>query len=493
MKFCHFLVKLLLLSGAVFFAAREGHAQTAGSTGSQQSDPCEMGRQASDFTGTAGDDILCGDDGSNTIRAGGGDDVVHAGASSDVIYGEAGGDELHGEAGNDNIRGGDGVDTLYGGEGNDTLYGGGGYDTLYGGEGNDFFFMSDFADNTFDGGPGNDCIIASFPFAPGGGIWEPLDRLFEINLANEWGSPFTGYPSGYSDGYGLNILTDIECAFGGYRRDWITGNDQDNILVGLGDADTIYGRDGDDVIEPGPGFGLPFFSSRPDTADGGAGSDILIVPGGTYHMPGWKKPYTDNYGKRGSGVGWATDTFDLENPPASLVNFEGLSAVSFYYGPRVSAVTFWGDENANSLTGARGDDLLVGRGGDDVLNGHEGDDILKGGKGDDVLRGGAGADTLKGGKGDDVLRGGAGADTLKGGKGSDTFVFVRGEGLDSIKDFRLKDDWISFKGFGGGTPTAEAGKISLGGIEVVEIMKGGSADNAKAQSIIRNNRYRLSD
>ena len=53
--------------------------------------------------------------------------------------------------------------------------------------------------------------------------------------------------------------------------------------------------------------------------------------------------------------------------------------------------------------------------------------------GDDSLDGGAGNDTLVGG--DDTLVGGAGTDQLTGGTGDDTFVFVAGDGVDTITDF----------------------------------------------------------
>jgi len=54
------------------------------------------------LVGTAGDDVLCGDDRSNTINGAGGDDIV---------LGEGGSDALSGALGRDTLNGGPGIDT----------------------------------------------------------------------------------------------------------------------------------------------------------------------------------------------------------------------------------------------------------------------------------------------------------------------------------------------------------------------------------------------
>ena len=69
------------------------------------------------------------------------------------------------------------------------------------------------------------------------------------------------------------------------------------------------------------------------------------------------------------------------------------------------------------------------------------------------ITGGPGNDNLIGGPGDDALIGGLGADTLTGGVGRDHFVYQSAaERGDTIKDFALEDDSLSFSaaGFGGG-------------------------------------------
>ncbi|MFY9326531.1 MAG: hypothetical protein WAO76_00690, partial [Georgfuchsia sp.] len=79
----------------------------------------------------------------------------------------------------------------------------------------------------------------------------------------------------------------------------------------------------------------------------------------------------------------------------------------------------------------------------DVAIGGIKNDILSAGAGSDVLIGGAGADTLNSGDGNDTLIGGQGSDTLQGGTGNDTYLFVSGDGYDTIED-RSGTDIIRF-------------------------------------------------
>ena len=91
------------------------------------------------LNGSSGDDVICGDDDNNIIKALGGEDVVRArggnddvdgGEHDDEIYGEAGDDVLDGDEGEDIIDGGPGNDVLTGGEDDDELIGGDGIDTV---------------------------------------------------------------------------------------------------------------------------------------------------------------------------------------------------------------------------------------------------------------------------------------------------------------------------------------------------------------------------
>ncbi len=97
------------------------------------------------------------------------------------------------------------------------------------------------------------------------------------------------------------------------------------------------------------------------------------------------------------------------------------------------------------ITGTNGADVLVGGIGDNTLHGLGGNDVLDGKGGNDTLNGGNGSDSLQGGSGNDSLNGGGGKDVLVGGSGRDTFVFAAalGSGVDSVRDFNVKDDTFS--------------------------------------------------
>jgi VCBS repeat-containing protein len=104
-----------------------------------------------------------------------------------------------------------------------------------------------------------------------------------------------------------------------------------------------------------------------------------------------------------------------------------------------------GTNSANILFGTGGVDLINARGGadfifaeggDDIVNAGDGNDFVFGGAGKDILRGEAGQDSLSGDNGDDTLIGGRGNDLLYGGQGNDTFVFQRGDGRDTVFDFK---------------------------------------------------------
>ena len=112
-----------------------------------------------------------------------------------------------------------------------------------------------------------------------------------------------------------------------------------------------------------------------------------------------------------------------------------------------------GSELDDTLTGGNLADSLSGGGGNDSLDGGDWNDTLLGGGGNDTLLGGDGNDILDGGGANDRLIGGLGNDTLTGGLGTDIFVYnTSNEGLDTIIDFNVSQDFIrvSSAGFGGG-------------------------------------------
>ena len=79
-------------------------------------------------------------------------------------------------------------------------------------------------------------------------------------------------------------------------------------------------------------------------------------------------------------------------------------------------------QQAGTLTGTAGDDVMLGTSSGETMDGLGGRDLICGGGGDDVIRGGGGNDTLVGGDGADSLYGQGGCDTLKGGSGNDLLL-----------------------------------------------------------------------
>ena len=80
------------------------------------------------FRGTAGRDVLNGDDEDDVILGFGGNDVLDGDSGNDTIRGGVGNDALDGDNGNDRLFGQGGADRLEGDFGNDTLLGGAGAD-----------------------------------------------------------------------------------------------------------------------------------------------------------------------------------------------------------------------------------------------------------------------------------------------------------------------------------------------------------------------------
>jgi|GEM_PF-2038581 len=75
--------------------------------------------------------------------------------------------------------------------------------------------------------------------------------------------------------------------------------------------------------------------------------------------------------------------------------------------------------------------------GSSALNGtgNELGNVITGNSGANVLTGNGGNDSLKAGAGTDTLDGGVGNDYLEGSTGNDLYLFGRGGGQDSIKDY----------------------------------------------------------
>lgn len=222
----------------------------------------------------------------------------------------------------DVFNGGDNADSLYGNDGNDRLHGGKGADALYGGSGNDTLY-GDAGNDTLLGGTGDDEI------------------------------------------------------YGGAGNDFISGMEGNDTLYGNSGADTLNGGDGNDTIYLGRSNANTNLENCKNFVTGGFGNDMIYAGYSDFDANGGNGfdivsfIYADKASDGPAGVltdlskgtfAWGDYIFS-----ATLKNIEGL------IGTKQNDL-FYGDKNANFLSGGLGDDDLYGRGGRDTLIGGEGND-----------------------------------------------------------------------------------------------------------------------
>jgi Ca2+-binding RTX toxin-like protein len=457
--------------------------------------------------GTAGDDVLVGDDASNVLDGGsGGTDTVSyadreaaegvAASLTTNTGGAKGGAEVDQYVGIDDLIGGAGDDTLTGDAspnklqglgGSDDLDGAGGADRLLpglgggsntGGTGTDVVSYEDVA-STVDivaslaggtatvagdtqtlatvenltGGPGDDTLIGDHAsnVLTGGAGTDTVSYADRIVGENVKASLATG-DGGQKGSAEQDDYVTIENLTGGAGDDELIGNDADNVLRGGSGDDQLGGNDGDDLLVPGLGAG--------------------------------------------SSTGGAHDT------AGDTVSYEGVAAnvtINLLAGTASAigiAQTLAEIENA---TGGSGDDTLIGNAADNVLDGAAGSDTVSyAGRAAAVVAslatgsGGAGAEVdtylrvehLTGGNGSDTLSGDTASNRLDGGaSGVDTVSYadrVAGQdivaSLESLTggdpDIPETDTFVAIRNLTGG-----AGEDTLTGDAAANRLDGGDGDD----------------
>jgi Ca2+-binding RTX toxin-like protein len=392
--------------------------------------------------GDAGDNVISGLDGNDSLRTGGGGDTLDGGAGDDLLRTGSGVDSLIGGDGFDRISfynldatqgvvadlrtqtiANDGygnaetmssieglgshtrfADLFYGDDGHNLFLAGGG-DSVYGFGGEDEFQLDD-APAIVDGGDGIDTLtqftLTRLKDANGDGVAEIQNghQGVAVNLATS---------RILNDGFGgIGRIYNVENVGGSLKADSLTGGGGDNQLWGFEGADLIAGGGGN------------------DTLDGGDGADILNGDGGDDSLVG-------GLGADSLDGGAGTDALD------------GGAGQDLLYG-QGGADSLLGGDGVDQLFGGAGQDVLSGGLGADLLDGGDGADTLNGDEGADVLIGGAGNDTLLGGDSIDQVTGGLGRDLLGGGAGADRFLFtalsdstVANSGRDTITDLANAD------------------------------------------------------
>ncbi|WP_143557956.1 calcium-binding protein, partial [Snodgrassella communis] len=216
---------------------------------------------------------ITGDDDDNVIVGWYGKDILSGGAGNDTLSGGDGDDILNGDDGDDILNGGNGNDILNGGAGNDTLNGGDGYDILHGGAGNDTLKGGDWHKDRyeFEAGHGQDVI-----YDQGNTSYQSHFNDVVFKGANLADAQFTRsgtdlvicaygeddsltlpdyFNNSYSRAFNL-VFDDQTISINEIKNNYtftITGDDDDNVIVGWYGKDILNGGAGNDTLSGGDG------------------------------------------------------------------------------------------------------------------------------------------------------------------------------------------------------------------------------------------------
>ncbi len=439
------------------------------------------------LTGSSYDDDLTGDGAANVISGGAGNDRLSGGLGTDTLAGGIGNDtyiydgvDTLTEAANEGIDtvevtanyallanfenltlggtaatgtgnthdnrivGNASVNTLTGNDGNDVLEGGAANDTLSGGNGND----------ALDGGIGNDSMT--------GGLGD--DTFIVDSTTDVVTEAGAGGTDTVKTGVTLTILAaNVEnLVLTGSATINATGNILDNVITGNEAANTLDGGAGNDTIDGAAGN---------DTFIAGAGNDVFVGGDGvdTLNLSGSHLDY--QFTDLGGGV---TEVKDLRgSSPDGTKKFAGIEKIVFLGDVAPSGGIISGTNDADSLAGDSGDNLILGLIGNDTITGDAGNDVLNGGLGKDSLTGGLGNDTYVVDQvGDTVLE--------LSGEGTDTVVasisYALGENFENL--LLIGPDSINATGnTDANTITGNAGDNLIDGGAGIDVMVGGKGND----------------
>ena len=130
-----------------------------------------------------------------------------------------------------------------------------------------------------------------------------------------------------------------------------------------------------------------------------------------------------------------------QNPSINKVYFEDGEELDYKEMANIANQITTGDDfiettnDNDEIDLLSGDDTVYTKSGQDTIHGNAGADTIYAGEGDDILYGDEGSDKLYGENGEDTLIGGTGDDYLNGGYGADTYLFHKGDGIDTIEEY----------------------------------------------------------
>lgn len=458
--------------------------------------------------------------------------ITHLGTlDADLLEGSAGDDVIRGLTGDDTISDSGGSNVITGGEGDDEIQLLNSDNIIHFGRGSgaDRLIFDPHSGSTYvqlgAGITSDDIEIHLVP--------SELEDLITITLigtgdvltvaAVRLNDPELGWEGGYqyeqeatlaeirfTDGTVITEQAILEMTFAASdpnapnRIEGTSGND---LLVGTSGNDLIIGQMGDDILKGKYGddvFLVEGTDQGVDRVNGGAGSDMISGGEGDDRIALSKLVANDSIeiidGREGHNTIVGTDAANTLD-----FTYTYIRNIAALHG-RAGNDKIFGSSEPDIIVGGEGDDFLKGGAGDDIfvvegsdqgidrIRGGDGFDTILGGAGDDSIgllsyrpkyaveridgglgtntivgtsarnvlnfsstellniaqiEGGGGNDLLSGSRADDVLVGGAGNDVLRGNRGNDVYRFGLGDGNDRIQNNdgdRSSFDELQFNG-----------------------------------------------
>ncbi|MGM9487718.1 calcium-binding protein [Ideonella sp. YS5] len=323
-----------------------------------------------------------------------------------------------------------GNDKLHGGQGNDDIDGLAGADTMAGRLGDDTFHVDNAGDVVRERiGEGMDTVVTTVDWTLGKQV-ENLVLSGSLADLNGTGNKLD------------NLITDN---YGENRIDGAAGNDtlDGGRIVSPGEADTLVGGLGDDLLLAG----RLYYSS--DLLQGGAGNDTLVAKLGSCSLYGGDGNDLLDGGlggyHQGNGYLYGGAGHDTLKGGVSMDGGDGNDLLQ----STVSAVQLDGGAGDDTISGSGGagyNNLTVHAGlGNDSVDVYSGNNslFLYGGDGDDTLTGGASINVvIDAGAGNDKVSSFAqssGSTTIHGGDGNDTISFNANHGVAHVDGGRGDD------------------------------------------------------
>lgn len=457
--------------------------------------------------GLAGNDVLRGQGGDDHLRGGAGDDSLVGDGGNDLLEGGAGADTLVSGVGANILNGGEGSDWLRGssGDAGNLFVGGRGDDRIDGNQAADryLFELGDGVDTIYERG-GQDSIEFGQGILPDdiGFSQDDLDLLIvhqngkDVIRVRDW---FMGFDKHLVENLHFSNGASISAEYITESFLRITGTEQDDVLTATGQDEEIYGLGGNDILDGGRGDDVIYggagddliigglgqdqlyggegndvidsvshhYDYAGDYFYGGPGDDVLLGRGGTYYFSlGDGQDRIENHSLTNSGILMLGEGIDVTNLQYERRGFDiylsidgtndgitlagwferdrqMLELIEFSDGTTIDRATL--NQNLTHIVGTEEADYIAYGGYmDEVFEGLGGDDNIKSGGGNDQLFGGAGDDRLEASYGENLFQGGAGNDHLNGGSEFDTYLFNKGDGIDTIDAVGHSRDLVVF-------------------------------------------------